>query len=339
MIQARLLIPALLAAATLGVLLVLTSVLALGASTDTGSSLGMLPGQIADIPPEMLAIYARVGEQTGLDWAVLAAIGKVESDHARSTAAGVHSGVNFAGCCAGPMQISLAGGSASTWARYRADGDGDGRTSIYDPADAVLAAAKYLRASGAPEDYDRAIFAYNHAQWYVIKIQRIAGNYRALTSTPPVGATPWQVLGSPRITLSPSQRSDIARGLIDPRVVALLAWAAQRHTIYVSALRSDHGTYTTSGNVSNHSHGRAVDIAMVDGDACRGNREAPCGDLAVELASITGPFHSTELIYCFDPAPASPDAWAAADHCDHVHAGFDANRKLFHQMKDSRSSR
>jgi len=323
MTQARLLIAALLAAATLGILLVLTSVLALGASTDAGSSLGMLPGQVSDIPPQMLTIYVRIGEQTGVDWAILAAIGKVESDHARSTAPGVHSGVNFAGCCAGPMQISLTGGARSTWRRYQADGNSDGVMSVYDPADAVLAAAKYLRAAGAPNDYDRAIFAYNHAQWYVTKIQRIANGYRQLTAAPPLSAAPWQVLASPRITLSPSQRSDIASGRIDARVIALLAWTAQRHTIYVSSLQSDHGIYTSSGNLSNHGAGRAVDIALVDGAACRGQRDAPCGRLAVEIAGITGPLHSTELIYCFDPDPTSPDAWAAADHCDHIHAGWD----------------
>ena len=322
-------------AATLGVLLVMTCVLALGSSSNASSSLGMLPGQVADIPPEMLTIYARVGEQTGIDWAVLAAIGKVESDHARSTAQGVHSGVNFAGCCAGPMQISLVGGSQSTWGRYRADGNADGRMSVYDPADAVLAAANYLRATGAPSDYDRAIFAYNHAQWYVTKIQRIASSYRQLTARPPIGATPWQVLASPRITLSPAQRSDIATGLVDSRVIALLAWVAQRHSIQVSSLRSDHGTYTSSGNVSNHSFGRAVDIALVDGAACRGERDAPCGRLAIEIAAVTGPLHSTELIYCFDPAPASPDAWAASDHCDHIHVGFTAKGEKFLLMKDS----
>jgi hypothetical protein len=338
MMHARILVTALVGAITLGTLLVLTCVLALGASTDASSSLGMLPGQVADIPPEMLTIYARVGEQTGVDWAVLAAIGKVESDHNRSTAQGVHSGVNFAGCCAGSMQISLAGGPSSTWARYRADGNGDGRFDIYEPADAVLAAAGYLLATGAPHDYDRALFAYNHADWYVRKVQRIAASYRALTTTPPLGVTAWQVLSNPRISFTPSQRSDIARGMVDPRVIAVLAWAAKRHTLGVSSLKSDHGVYTSSGNVSNHGLGRAVDIALVDGAACRGQRNAPCGRLAVELGRITGPFASTELIYCFDPAPSLATAWAAADHCDHIHVGFDSNPKLFHQMKDTRGS-
>lgn len=301
-----------------------TCVLALSIASSPQASLSALPGQVADIPPEMLAIYVRVANETGVDWAVLAAIGKVESDHNRSTAAGVHSGVNFAGCCAGSMQISLAGGSSSTWARYRVDGNGDGTLDIYEPADSVLTAAHYLVAAGAPDDYHRAIFAYNHAEWYVSKVQRIAASYRSLTTTPPVGATPWQVLANPRITMSPSQRSDIARGLVDPRVVATLSWIAQTHSLQVSSLRSDHGTYTTSGNVSNHSYGRAVDIAVVDGSVCRGQRDAPCGRLAVDLGRVRGPLASTELIYCFDPAPSLATAWAAADHCDHIHVGFDA---------------
>lgn len=324
MIALRALVPALVALATLGVLTILTCVLALGASTGSSTTLGVLPNQVADVPPQMLAIYARAGKQTGVDWAILAAIGKIESDHDRSTAQGVHSGVNFAGCCAGSMQISLTGGTNSTWERFKADGNQDHIISVYEPADAVLTAAYYLRASGAPSDYQRAIFAYNHAQWYVDKVQRIATGYRTLTTTPPTAATPWAVLANPRITLTPSQRSDIARGLIDPRVVSLLAWAAQRHTVYVTSLRSDHGTYTASGNVSNHSAGRAVDIGLVDGDACRGTRDAPCGKLALEIAALTGPLHSTELIYCFDPAPASTSAWAQADHCDHLHIGYNA---------------
>lgn len=310
--------------AVLVALLIVVGALALGADRSPGADLGALPGQVADIPPTMLAIYATAGKQYGIDWAILGAIGKVESDHNRSTAAGVHSGVNFAGCCAGSMQISLAGGASSTWSYYKVDGNGDGAANIYDPADAVPAAAAYLKAAGAPGDYQRAIFAYNHAQWYVDEVQHIAAGYRALTQTPPTSVEPWQVIANPRITLSPIQRSDIAHGLIDPRIVSLLGLVAQTHTIYISALRSDHSEYTTSGNVSNHSAGRAVDIAMVDGAACTGTRNGTCGQLAIELAQLTGPLHLTELIYCFDPdGPANADAFAQADHCDHIHAGED----------------
>ena len=67
---------------------------------------------------------------------------------------------------------------ASTWARYGVDGDGDGRADRWDAADAICAAANYLRASGAPSDYRRAIFAYNHADWYVTEVEDWAARYR-----------------------------------------------------------------------------------------------------------------------------------------------------------------
>src|SRR4051812_30952508 len=63
-----------------------------------------------DIPPRALAIYQAAGAQYGIRWAVLAAIGKVETDHCQSTAPGVHSGSNYAGA-QGCMQFL-----ASTWA-------------------------------------------------------------------------------------------------------------------------------------------------------------------------------------------------------------------------------
>ena len=44
-----------------------------------------------------------------------------------------------------------------------------------------------------------------------------------------------------------------------------------------------------------------------------------------ELAAVTGPTRSTELIYCWDPdGPLDPRGFARADHCDHIHWGMDA---------------
>lgn len=63
-----------------------------------------------------------------------------------------------------------------TWAMYGVDADGDGRKDPYDPQDAIFAAARYLKASGAPGNWHDAIFAYNHAEWYV---QRILEDFRA----------------------------------------------------------------------------------------------------------------------------------------------------------------
>ncbi|MEA2243275.1 MAG: hypothetical protein QOD24_2831 [Solirubrobacteraceae bacterium] len=130
---------------------------------------------LRDIPSGYLRIYQAAGANVG--WEYLAAIGKVETDHGRSTAPGVRSGVNAFGCCAGPMQFSVVG-RPSTWDSYGVDGNNDGRTSPFDPRDAIPAAAAYLEASGAPGDWDAALFAYNHAIWYVNEVKHWADRYR-----------------------------------------------------------------------------------------------------------------------------------------------------------------
>jgi soluble lytic murein transglycosylase-like protein len=111
-----------------------------------------------EIPPGYLRLYEQAARSYGLDWAILAGIGKVECDHGRTPAPSCtqEGQVNSAGA-GGPMQFL-----ASTWAEYGVDADGDGRADRWDPADAIYTAANYLRASGAPGDYRRAIFAYNH---------------------------------------------------------------------------------------------------------------------------------------------------------------------------------
>jgi hypothetical protein len=133
---------------------------------------------IADIPAGYLRLYQRAARCCpGLSWSVLAAIGKVESDHGRTPLPGVRSGWNAAGA-AGPMQFGIGVGRAgNAWARFGADFDRDGRRSVYDPGDAIPAAARYLCAHGAPRRLDRAIYAYNHSWPYVAKVKRLARRY------------------------------------------------------------------------------------------------------------------------------------------------------------------
>jgi hypothetical protein len=126
---------------------------------------------VGDIPPAYVALYRRAGYDTGIRWAVLAAIGKIESDHGRSNSPGVKSGVNFLGCCAGPMQFNIANGPPSTWDTYGHGGN------VYDPADAIPAAARMLKADGAPHDYERAIRAYNNSAAYVAQVLAKADEY------------------------------------------------------------------------------------------------------------------------------------------------------------------
>jgi hypothetical protein len=133
----------------------------------------------ADIPRHYLALYRQAGRgqlwrtrqgSRYAAWSVLAAIGKVESDHGRSSAPGVRGGVNRFGCCAGPMQFNLHNGPPSTWNTY-------GRGNPYDPTDAIPAAARLLRANGAPGQLDQAIYAYNHSWTYVAQVKQLARRY------------------------------------------------------------------------------------------------------------------------------------------------------------------
>jgi hypothetical protein len=280
-------------------------------------------GARAEIPADYLRFYQDAGRRYGIDPWVLAGIGSVESQHGRSRAPGVHAGVNAYGCCAGPMQFSVVGAS-STWDRYGVDGNDDGRVSPYDPADAIPAAARYLRASGAPEDYRAALFAYNHADWYVAEVLAKAAGYRGAPHGGGTGpaidpATLQSIRANPLIVLTPVQQADVRVGGIDPRLISTLAWIGRHHTVVITALRADHHPGT------NHEAGRAMDIGAVDGEICRGGRRGACAELVRELAAVEGPLRSTELIYCWDPdGPADPRGFARADHCNHIHWGMDA---------------
>jgi soluble lytic murein transglycosylase-like protein len=121
------------------------------------------------IPPAYLALYRSAAATCpGLDWHVLAAIGQVESGHGRNV------GPSSAGA-QGPMQFL-----PSTFAAYAVDGDGDGDRDIWDPADSVFSAARYLCANkaGNPRSLPRAIWHYNHADWYVAMVLRVAEQLR-----------------------------------------------------------------------------------------------------------------------------------------------------------------
>ena len=113
------------------------------------------------IPPRYLALYARAAREYGLDWTKLAAVGRIESDHGRSPLPGVLSGTNSSGA-AGPAQFR-----AGTWARYGVDADGQGAINPYDPADAITAMAAFLKAAGAPDRWQQALYAYNDSALYV----------------------------------------------------------------------------------------------------------------------------------------------------------------------------
>jgi peptidoglycan hydrolase CwlO-like protein len=111
----------------------------------------------------------------GPDWYILAAVGEVESDHGRNM------GPSSAGAM-GPMQFL-----PSTWETSGVDGNGGGVANIMDPEDAIPAAAGYLKIGGAPHDWYRSLYSYNHADWYVKKVLAVAEAHRRLAHDESVG--------------------------------------------------------------------------------------------------------------------------------------------------------
>jgi murein DD-endopeptidase MepM/ murein hydrolase activator NlpD len=121
-----------------------------------------------EIPPFLLPIYQACGTQYGIPWEILASINKIE------TAFGTNLNVSSAGAL-GWMQFM-----PPTWEAYGVDANGDGRKDPYNPVDAICAAANYLKASGGTDDLYNAIFAYNHADWYVQEVLLYARAYGKL---------------------------------------------------------------------------------------------------------------------------------------------------------------
>ena len=140
------------------------------------------------IPANYLFWYKKVGQQYGVPWTILAGIGTVESDNGQTTLPGVHSGANAFGA-AGPMQIGIRGAAGNVWGGLpvhpasevvngvATDEDGGPTASVYDPADAIAGAARYLLEFDVQTNPSAAIFAYNHLQSYVQSVLFYAGAY------------------------------------------------------------------------------------------------------------------------------------------------------------------
>ncbi len=127
------------------------------------------------IPPFLLPIFQAAGTAYGIPWQVLAAINEVETDYGRDLS------VSSAGA-EGWMQFLPA-----EWAQYGVDANGAGYKDPYNPADAIFAAARYLRAAGGDQNIRAAVFSYNHSQAYVESVM-----LRAQL----LGGTPSELLGA-----------------------------------------------------------------------------------------------------------------------------------------------
>jgi hypothetical protein len=133
---------------------------------------GPTGGSQHDIPADYLALYQSVPKCKGLDWQTLAAVGWIETNHGRSKLPGVRSGQNYAGA-RGPMQF-LQPTYDGVRKRHPEIGP-----NIYDPRNAIPAAARKLCDDGADQSVRRAIFSYNHSDEYVDDVLAKAKEYRS----------------------------------------------------------------------------------------------------------------------------------------------------------------
>jgi len=122
------------------------------------------------IPPFLLPIYQAAAVEYGVRWEILAAINEIETAYGRNVA------VSSAGAV-GWMQFL-----PSSWRTFGVDASGDGKRDPNNPVDAIFAAARYLRAAGAERDLRGALFAYNHANWYV---EDVLARARRIGAIPP----------------------------------------------------------------------------------------------------------------------------------------------------------
>ena len=159
------------------------------------------------IPDRIQALYMAAASRYQLPWTLLAGIGMEETDHGRNNT------TSSAGA-QGLMQFMPA-----TFASYAVDGDGDGKTIITSDADSIFSAANYLVDSGAlhgPDGIRGALFAYNHALWYVNDVLYYADAY-----------TGEDVTANPCVTLDTGTNSRLPLTGTGPATVAVnaaLAW-------------------------------------------------------------------------------------------------------------------
>ena len=133
----------------------------IGSNPAIGLELSHMSGLFANVqgpPVFLIPIYKQAGRRYHVPWQVLAAINSVETDYGRNL------NVSSAGAI-GWMQFM-----PDTWRAYGVTPNGRGRPNPYNPRDAIFSAAHYLNANGARHDLRRAVFAYNHATWYVDEV-------------------------------------------------------------------------------------------------------------------------------------------------------------------------
>ena len=287
------------------------------------------------MPKDLPEIYIAAAEKYGLGVrgpSILAGINKVETDFGRLATATSSAGA------VGWMQFMPA-----TWAEYGVDGDGDGVKDPVNKWDAIFAAANYLKASGAPGNWHDAIFAYNHAEWYVDEVLGYANQYFPYLQ--PGGGTGASCSGEletgpaniqEAITLTEPRKwvpmpPDIgdADEVIDARIVNAARWITQTYHLHIT----QGGWQPGSPSVS-HGWGTALDMVPTGNYY---NSQAGWNQTAMRLAkdlgwtpdcAISGVKPACDLVPAiydvfYNGFPDHGDPWHNSGGAPHIHIQFE----------------
>ncbi|MBK8462862.1 MAG: lytic transglycosylase domain-containing protein [Nigerium sp.] len=209
------------------------------------------------IPARILTLYQQAAARSRVPWPLLAGVGMAETNHGHLTA------TSSAGA-RGLMQFLPA-----TFAAYGVDADGDGRATIDSDADSIHSAARYLAASGATrtDGIRRALYAYNHATWYVNDVLHYAHHYQtdACEQTPDDPASTRAPSGAGVPGACPPTGSTAERGLQPATLHALRC--TKRQYPWIRSM----GGRGYRPNTSDHPAGRAVDFMIPNWNTRAGN--------------------------------------------------------------------
>ncbi|MGI9184966.1 MAG: lytic murein transglycosylase [Solirubrobacteraceae bacterium] len=209
----------------------------------------------------MIPIYQAAGIEYQVPWQVLAAINEIETDYGRNLS------VSSAGAV-GWMQFL-----PSTFKTWGVDANGDGVADPYNPVDAIFSAARYLHAAGASQNLSQAVFAYNHATWYVQSV---------LLRAKLIGGIPSQLLGALTGLVQGHFPVAAPAKYADNSVVALSRHRARGANAAVAI-----GSTPGSSGTSIFAKRGAPVIAVNDGKIVKIGQNAKLGSY-VELQDATG---------------------------------------------------
>jgi transglycosylase-like protein with SLT domain len=314
-----------------GLLLVIAFVMgiavAVGGSADCGGEGEDLAGTLkGGVPRKFVSIYEAAAGRYRLGPrgpAMLASI------HFNETTFGTNT-VNRTGSGAEGQMMFMS----ETWAAYGVDANGDGKKDPYDPEDAIFAAARYLKASGAPGNWHDAIFAYNHAEWYVERVfsdarrfggagmEALAGGEVGEACGPSVGGTALlrhaQRLFHPKKFKTLPERLWVGEGppqQVDARIWPDAVWLLDNYGLRVVAAREARGHRT-------HGDGTAMDMVPASGRDWDRTARRAAEDLGwVERCGASGVAPSCPLV----PAIEFIGYNGFPSHGDPSHAGGNAH--------------